>query len=189
MILLRKIKYYLFIKTRIFKYKWLSDLKPMGSSPKLISPVLFKGKGEIILGYNVQFGYEQSANYYTHYGYLEARLKSSKIQIGNNVVINNNFNIVALTSIEIQDNCTIGINFSVLDSDFHHLEPYKRNDKNPPSKPVKIGKNVFIGNNVSILKGVTLGNNVVIGNGSIVVKSVAENSVVAGNPARVIKTL
>tara|TARA_R110002049_G_scaffold2814_3_gene22784 strand:+ start:1991 stop:2560 length:570 start_codon:yes stop_codon:yes gene_type:complete len=189
MILFKKIKYYLFVKARILKYKLLSDKKPIGSKPRLISPVLFSGEGEIVLGTNVQFGYAQSAHYYSHYSYVEARTKASKIKIGNNVVINNNCNIVSMTQIEIQDNCTIGINFSIIDSDFHHLEPHKRNDINPPSKPVKIGKNVFIGNDVTILKGVIIGNNAVIGNGSIVSSSVAENTVVVGNPARAIKTL
>ncbi|WP_166967625.1 acyltransferase [Yeosuana marina] len=189
MFLLNKIKYYLFVKTRILKYKLLSDNQFTGFKPKLNSPVLFSGEGEIILGDNINFGYAQSALYYSHYSYIEARTKTSRIEIGNNVVINNNFNIVSMKHIEIQDNCTIGINFSVIDSDFHHIDPIKRNAINPPSKSVKIGKNVFIGNNVTILKGVIIGDNVVIGNGSLVSSSIPINTVVAGNPARIIKTL
>lgn len=55
--------------------------------------------------------------------------------------------------------------------------------------PVKIGDNVFVGMNSIILKNVEIGNNVIIGAGSIVTRSVPSNSVVAGNPARVISTL
>lgn len=52
---------------------------------------------------------------------------------------------------------------------------------------ITIGNNVFIGSNVIILPNVNIGNNVVIGAGSIVTKSVESNSVVAGNPAKIIK--
>jgi len=54
---------------------------------------------------------------------------------------------------------------------------------------ITIGNNVFIGTNVIILPNVSVGDNVVIGAGSIVTKSVKSNVVVAGNPARVIKTI
>ena len=54
---------------------------------------------------------------------------------------------------------------------------------------VKIGNNVFIGMNSTILKGVNIGNNVIIGANSLVNKNIPDNSVVAGNPARVIMSL
>ena len=52
-----------------------------------------------------------------------------------------------------------------------------------------ISENVFIGDNVTILKGVTIGVNSVIGNGSIVTKSIPDNVIAAGNPARVIRNI
>lgn len=51
---------------------------------------------------------------------------------------------------------------------------------------VKIGNNVYIGNNVLIMPGVSIGNNVIVGAGSVVTKSVNEGSIVGGNPAKVI---
>lgn len=56
------------------------------------------------------------------------------------------------------------------------------------TKPITIGNGVYIGNNVIILPGVNIGNNVIIGAGAVVTKSIPDNSVVAGVPARVIKT-
>ena len=57
------------------------------------------------------------------------------------------------------------------------------------SKDVRIMDNVFIGNNVTILKGVTIGANAVVANGSVVFDDVAANTVVRGNPAVFYKKL
>ena len=56
------------------------------------------------------------------------------------------------------------------------------------TKPIVIGNDVYIGNNVILLPGVTIGNNVVIGAGAVVTKDIPDNSLVVGVPARVIKT-
>ena len=55
--------------------------------------------------------------------------------------------------------------------------------------PIRIGNNVFIGNNAIILPGVNIGNNCVIGAGAIVSKDIPDNSVVAGVPARLIESI
>ncbi|WP_277012813.1 acyltransferase [Flavobacterium lindanitolerans] len=51
---------------------------------------------------------------------------------------------------------------------------------------IKIGNNVYIGNNALIMAGVTIGNNVIIAAGSVVTKSVGDNSIVGGNPAKIL---
>ena len=56
------------------------------------------------------------------------------------------------------------------------------------TKPIVIGNDVYIGNNVLILPGVSVGNKVIIGAGAVVTHDIPDNSVVVGVPARVIKT-
>ncbi len=189
MSLSKKIKFNLFVKWNIYKFKLLSNNKPIKNKPKLVIPVLFSGKGTIELGTNVYFGYYDSAMYFNHYSYVEARTPEAKITIGNNVYFNNNLNLVAMQEITIQSNCVIGINCTIMDSDFHNLNPKERMSNNPSSNPVFLEENVFLGNNVTLLKGVTIGKNSVVGSNSVVTKSVPENVVVAGNPAKIIKQL
>lgn len=75
---------------------------------------------------------------------------------------------------------SIGDNFSFI----HCTTIGKKDGKRPV-----IGNNVTLGANVVIIGNVKIGDNVIIGAGSVVVKDIPDNSVVAGNPARVIKVL
>jgi acetyltransferase-like isoleucine patch superfamily enzyme len=110
--------------------------------------------------------------------------------------------IMAEEKIEIGSHCLVSWNVGIADSDFHPLEPAQRlidaqalapYFKNRPARPtlktapVKICDNVWIGMNAVILKGVTIGENSVVAAGSVVTKSVEPNTVVAGNPAVIVK--
>lgn len=129
---------------------------------------------------------------------IVTRSPYAKIKIGNNVGISG-ATIYARNSIEIGDNTCIGGNCKILDNDFHPIETEERikllNDKNGgdshsiPSKPIKIGKNCFIGCNTIILKGTVLGDNCVVGAGAVVSGQFEENCVIAGNPGKVIRKL
>lgn len=184
-----KITSILFIKPRVWKYAFLSDCWSVIGRPRVSYPLLLKGKGRIVFYEGVRIGVDLSPGFYSGYGYIEARTKESVIEIGKNVRLNNGFSIVALKKISIGDNALIGLNLSVSDSDFHHLDPLQRFDPNPPAEEVKIGSNVFIGSDVTILKGVVVGDNSVIGSNAVVTKSVPENVIVAGNPAQIIRQL
>lgn len=158
---------------------------------KINQPALFVGNGKIFLKDKVHLGYFPSAYFYSTYCHLETRGENSSITIGENTMINNNCNIVAADSnIEIGQNCAIGQNFKCFSSDFHGLE--KENRNNPEeikNASVKIGDDVFIGADVTILKGVTIGDGCVIGAGSVVTKSFEANSIIGGNPAKLIRNL
>lgn len=96
--------------------------------------------------------------------------RPSLIEIGNNVDMNHNFQIL-----------THDWASGVFRHTFHNIIP--------SSGKVKIGNNIYFGTNVIVLKGVTIGDNCVVAAGAIVTKDIPSNSVVAGSPARVICTL
>jgi len=181
---------YIFQYPRIVKYKILSNCSKVEGAPRFNYPTLLSGDGVIKFGKNVNLGVRISPNFYCGYGYIEARSKSSKIVIGDDVWINNNFIIVSEgVGIEIGDRTLIGINVEIIDTNSHDLHPFRRISGTPETKSVAIGKNVFIGANVKILKGVTIGDNSVIANSSLVTKSIPANVIAGGIPAKVIRNL
>jgi maltose O-acetyltransferase len=149
-------------------------------------PVVLRGNGKIVFGEGVKFGVVNSPLFYNTYTYLEPRNEESNIVFGNNININNSFSAVAEKSITIKDNVLIGYNCSISDSNFHDLDPTNRNQTDPNPESVIISKNVFIGNNVVILKGVEIGENSVVATNAIVTKSFPNNVIIGGSPAKVI---
>ncbi len=117
--------------------------------------------------------------------------KESTITIGNNVGISNS-TFHAYTSISVGENTIVGGGCRIWDSDFHSLNPHTRvfgADDEVKMKPIVIGKNVFIGGGAFILKGVKIGDNAIIAAGSVVTKSVPDNEIWGGNPAKYIKNI
>ncbi len=114
-----------------------------------------------------------------------------KLNIGNNVRIGNYACITCIDEISIEDGCLISEYVYVSDH-YHGFDP--NSDVIPAKQPlftkgkVSIGQNSFIGYRVSILNGVTLGRNCVVGAHSVVVTSFPDYSIIAGVPARLIKT-
>ncbi len=163
------------------------------------APVIFNKKGaELTIGDNVTIKSSFLSNLVGLYSktIIVTRAPGAYIRIGNNVGMSG-VTIYARKGIEIGENTAIGGNTKILDNDFHPVEAEARNkllaDKNGgdsdlvPAKPIKIGKNCFIGCNAIILKGTELGDGCVVGAGAVVSGKFEANSVIVGNPARVIK--
>lgn len=162
-------------RLRIWKYQLLSTNSTIEGVPILHQAAQCNGRGVIRFRESVHIGVINSPSFYNTYAYIEARKEGSSITIGAQVAINNNFCAVANeSSITIGDYTTIGLNCSIYNCNFHSLDPQKRRLETGDSKPVTIGKNVFIGNNVSIWKGVTIGDHVVIPAGSRVTSDILE---------------
>jgi maltose O-acetyltransferase len=170
-------------------FKSASNCKQIKGKFIANQPLVLRGLGKISFGDKVSFGIVNSPRFLSSYAFIESRLSSANVTIGNNVSISNDFSIESEYSVTIQDNVVIGFNCNISDSNFHDLNPNKRDQSDPNPKAVLIKNNTFIGNNVSVLKGVTLGNNVIVGANSVVTKSFPDNVIIAGNPAKIINTV
>lgn len=186
---MNRIKFFLFVTLRIWKYKWLSDCQRVKGKPNLYLPLLLNGKGKISFGNNVQIGVSAAHFTYSTYNYLLAFNEDSEISIGDNVVLANGASLQAESKITIGDNAMIGINCFLVDTDGHDLDPKKRMTGEVKSAPITIGNNVIVYYNSVVFKGVTIGENSVIGACSVVTKDIPPNVFAAGNPARVIRNL
>lgn len=111
-----------------------------------------------------------------------------RIKIGKNVIINYNCSFLDNAPIEIGDNCLIGPDCHFYTSQ-HPVDFMQRRKPIEHPRPIKIGNDTWIGGNVTICPGVTIGERCIVGAGSVVTHNVESDTMVAGNPAKVIKLL
>ena len=111
-------------------------------------------------------------------------VRGNSVKIGKNVVIMYNCLMMAAGTITIEDDAQIAANVQLI-SNNHDIHDRKI----LVCKPVILKHNCWIGAGASILPGVTIGENAIVGAGSVVTKDVEANTVVAGNPAKVIKRI
>ena len=111
-----------------------------------------------------------------------------RIKIGRNVTVNQNCTFLDNAPIEIGDNCLIGpdCHFYTPQHPFDYEQRRKPVEK---SLPIKIGADTWIGGNVTVCPGVTIGERCIVGAGSVVTHDVESDTMVAGNPARVIRSM
>ena len=133
--------------------------------------------------------------------------KNKLLYMGENVLIKPHTSIHSPEKISLDDYCNIGehcyllgdgeisigkytmlaMNVTVISYDHAHKEEELICKQDIVCAPVYIGDNCWIGANTTILKGVSIGDNSIIGAGSVVTKDIPENSIAAGNPAKIIK--
>jgi acetyltransferase-like isoleucine patch superfamily enzyme len=101
--------------------------------------------------------------------------------------------ICAAKGVYIGEYVGIGANSKLYDTDFHPINPIKRQNQksitDAQSEIIYIENNVWISSDVTVLKGVTLGQGAVIGASSVVTRNIPEFVVAAGNPARFIRNI
>lgn len=99
--------------------------------------------------------------------------------------------ICAAVSVVIGERVLIGADVMIVDTDFHPVDSIPRTGlpvpEGRPQDAVRIGHDVFLGGRSIILKGVTVGDGAVVGAGSVVTSDVAPHTIVAGNPARLVR--
>lgn len=130
----------------------------------------------------------RSGNAYLDY------LRSLGMKIGKGTIVFDSKDISIDISrpelIEIGDNVFLHKGVQIISHDWaSFLFVNLFGDYIPAHDKVTLGSNIWLGRDVTIMKGVTIGNNVLIGFGSIVTKDIPDNSVAVGSPAKVIMSL
>lgn len=131
-----------------------------------------------LVGYRVDDGFRLFPPVYTDFG--------KNIKIGKDVFVNSGCCFQDQGGVTLGDGCLVGHNvvFATLD---HDKCPSKRGGMT--AAPIVVGKDVWIGAHATILKGVTIGDGAIVAAGAVVTRDVPPNTIAAGVPARVVKTI
>jgi acetyltransferase-like isoleucine patch superfamily enzyme len=145
------------------------------------------GRGRITIGQRVRLSGKSS------FGFSNRSDPEPAILIGSGTFIGHGCALAVADSITIGENCLLSGGVSIRDFDGHPADARQRREHCPTPedgiRPVVIGDDVWIGAGAMILKGVSLGDRAIIGAGAVVTRDVPADSVVAGNPARVVRAM
>jgi len=178
---------YLFLRTKGVEAEW--------RSVRLIGlPVIEKHRNSrIVIGKGVTLvsGVRANVAGIAHPVILATLCEGASIQIGAGSGISGSA-LCAVQAIRIGEHSGLGANCHIYDTDFHvHSALGRRQQRyvgEAPSSPVVIGDDVWVAGHCIILKGVSIGDRTIVGAGSVVTKSFPSDSLIAGNPARVIRS-
>jgi acetyltransferase-like isoleucine patch superfamily enzyme len=186
-IICKKIIYYI----RYLTVLYASETREirLGKRVSFLQKMIISGSGSLKIGEDCFFGYKKGGYFYKGACELQPRYKNSKIIIGKNVRTNNNLFICCADEVSIGDDTLIGEGVMIIDHDAHGIKPSERRNNIGKISSVILGKNVWIGSRVTILRGTKIGDNSVIGAGSIVKGEFPDNAIIAGSPAKVIKKI
>ena len=157
---------------------YLQRCTRVGRLPRVYGRPRITNLGEITIGDKFRFFSSTVTSEVVAY-------PGGRLEIGNGVFVNYGASLSAHHLVRIGDGCQLGSYACLMDNDYHSVED---REKPSESKPIVLGRNVWLGVRVIVLKGVTIGDNAVIGAGSVVTRDIPANSMAAGVPAKVIRT-
>jgi len=179
-------------RTRILFFCLVSIARSVDGAPIRHQLVQLVGAGRIAFDHKVQFGVAQSPSFFSGYAHLEARAARAEIKIGARSWLNNSFTAIAETGrIAIGDDCLVGHNVTIYGSDFHPLAPSDRTTNAVPPRHADVtnGNNVFLGSRSTILRGTKIGHGCVVAAGAVVSGKFSSATLIAGNPAKAVRSL
>ena len=173
--------------------------KPAVADPRVIigknvlmnARVQNPGQGRLIVGDDAALN-----------GWLYLQSDHAEIRIGNNSFVNSGTVISAVQSVVIEDDVLISFNCTIMDCDGHSIRLSERRDDlrmsragsraifdKAVTRPIHIRHGAWLGAHCIVLKGVTVGVGAVVAAASVVTRDVPDWTIVAGNPARPIRTI
>lgn len=176
------------IENKIIK----SRLESAGNNVRFSHPTATLGLENISIGNNFKCGERLKLRVFDNWGGIPF---TPVIRIGNNVSIETDCHISAINSVTIEDGVLIASFVYISDHShgikFDNEELHTRPIDRPLSSkgPIRICRNVWIGEKVSILPGVTIGEGSIIGANSVVTHDIPSYCIAVGSPAKVIKNL
>jgi acetyltransferase-like isoleucine patch superfamily enzyme len=165
-----------------------SQCEAVGAGLRIEDLPYILGSGRIVLGDRVRLSGRSTLAFGRP---VDGKLP--ELVIGDGTFVGHGCAFHAGRSIRIGRHCLFATGAAVYDLDGHPLDAARRRagEPSPPDDiaPVVVGDDVWVGNGAIILKGVTVGDRAVVAARSVVTKDVPPDTVVAGNPARVVKEL
>ncbi len=173
---------------RFFYYEPLfkSQCKAVGRDFCMEQLPYIVNSGVIVIGNNVRLSGKPS------FAFSTKIFLSPSVTIGDNTFIGHQTSFMVARGVTIGKDCFIAGGTRFADNDGHPLDHADRKNHLPPKKEdvkeIRVGNDVWIGAQAVILKGVTIGDRAIIGTHAIVTKDVPPDTIIAGNPAKIIKS-
>jgi acetyltransferase-like isoleucine patch superfamily enzyme len=159
----------------------LKNAQRIGNEIELTGPVIIRNSGTLEIGDQVIFDSKWYKPIYIQLARPEARLT-----IERNVFINFGTEISLVKEVIIGAYSLIGIDCLIYDTDWHRLDGL---NLEVPAAPTIIGRGVWLGARVIVMKGVKIGDNTVVAANSVVTNDLPNNVLAGGSPARVIREI